>query len=69
MSEPVHVLQQNPKVYGGSLVQPSVADWDGDGKLDIVAGNSMGFYSFIKTRVAINIPFMATQNLWWLMVK
>lgn len=48
MDEPKHVLQQNPNLYGGSLVIPSVADWDGDGKLDIIAGNSMGFLFFYK---------------------
>jgi len=56
MSEPVHVLQQNPKVYGGSLVQPSVADWDGDGKLDIIAGNSMGFLFFYKNTGSNQYP-------------
>ncbi|WP_299568691.1 VCBS repeat-containing protein [uncultured Pedobacter sp.] len=48
MEEPKHVLQQKPNVYGGSLVIPSVADWNGDGKLDIIAGNSMGFFFFYK---------------------
>lgn len=48
MDEPKHVLQQKPNIYGGSLVIPSVADWDGDGKLDIIAGNSMGFFFFYK---------------------
>jgi hypothetical protein len=48
MEQPKHVLQQNPKLYGGSLVIPSMADWDGDGKLDIISGNSMGFLFFYK---------------------
>ncbi|MNK18762.1 FG-GAP repeat protein [compost metagenome] len=48
MDEPKHVLQEKPNVYGGSLVIPSVADWDGDGKLDLIAGNSMGFFFFYK---------------------
>jgi hypothetical protein len=48
MDEPKHVLQQSPKLCGGSLVIPSVADWDGDGKMDIIAGNSMGFFFFYK---------------------
>jgi hypothetical protein len=50
MDEPVHVLQENPNIYGGSLVIPSVADWDGDGQLDIISGNSMGFLFFYKNK-------------------
>ncbi len=56
MEQPKHVLQQNPKVYGGSLVIPSVADWDGDGKLDIIAGNSMGFLFFYKNTGTNQVP-------------
>jgi len=48
MDEPISVLQQNPNIYGGSLVIPFVADWDGDGQLDIISGNSMGFLLFYK---------------------
>lgn len=48
MDEPMHVLQQDANVCGGSLVIPSVADWNGDGKLDLIAGNSMGFFFFYK---------------------
>lgn len=48
MEEPKPMLQENPYIHGGSLVIPSVADWDGDGKLDIIAGNSMGFLFFYK---------------------
>ncbi len=48
MHKPQHLLQENPKIYGGSLVMPSLADWDGDGKTDIIAGNSMGFLFFYK---------------------
>ncbi|MFN0291060.1 FG-GAP repeat domain-containing protein [Pedobacter helvus] len=56
MEQPKHVLQQNPKVYGGSLVIPSVADWDGDGKLDIIAGNSMGFFFLYKNTGTNQMP-------------
>lgn len=50
MEAPKSVLQESPNVHGGSLVIPSVADWDGDGKLDIIAGNSMGFLFFYKNK-------------------
>lgn len=48
LEDPQPILQQSPDLYGGSLVVPSVADWDGDGKLDIISGTSMGFLFFFK---------------------
>ncbi len=50
MGEPKHLLQENPRVHGGSLVIPSLADWNGDGKIDIISGNSMGFLFFYQNR-------------------
>ena len=47
-SEPGLVLQENAPLYGGSLTVPNVVDWDGDGVLDIVAGNSEGRLLFFK---------------------
>ncbi len=35
-------------LYGGSLVVPNLSDWDGDGKLDIISGNSAGHILFYK---------------------
>ena len=46
--DPAYILQENPTLYGGSLVVPSLADWDGDGVLDIVSGNSAGNILFFK---------------------
>ena len=46
--EPQPLLQEQPDLYGGSLVVPAIADWDGDGKLDMISGNSMGFIFFYK---------------------
>ena len=45
---PVSLLETDPVLYGGTLPVPSVADWDGDGKLDIISGNSQGFIQFFK---------------------
>lgn len=42
------VLEKNAPLYGGSLTVPNVVDWDGDGVLDIVAGNSEGRLLFFK---------------------
>lgn len=54
-SEPVPALEQNPTLAGGSLPTPTICDWDGDGVLDIVAGNSAGnilFYRNVGTDAA-----------------
>ncbi len=49
MYEPARtVLERNAPLYGGSLTVPNVVDWDGDGVLDIVAGNSEGRLLFFK---------------------
>lgn len=46
--EPKMVLQIQNDIHAGSLVSQSVADWDGDGVADIVAGNSSGNIMFFK---------------------
>ncbi len=42
------IMQESPTLYGGSLVVPSLADWDGDGLIDIISGNSAGNILFFK---------------------
>lgn len=46
--DPAAIFQEKAVLYGGSLVVPSMADWDGDGVLDIVSGNSAGNILFFK---------------------
>jgi len=46
--EPVSVLQEHADLYAGTLPTPTTVDWDGDGVLDILAGNSEGFVLFFK---------------------
>ncbi|MFD1632095.1 FG-GAP repeat domain-containing protein [Pseudopedobacter beijingensis] len=48
LEKPQHLLQEEPNLYGGSLVVPCVVDWDGDGKLDIISGTSPGYIYFFK---------------------
>lgn len=57
--EPAAVLQENAPLYGGSLTVPNVVDWDGDGVLDIVAGNSEGRLLFFKNRGTDRLPDFA----------
>ena len=47
-NEPKIILQENADLYSGSLTVPNVIDWDGDGSLDIVSGNSEGRLLFFK---------------------
>ena len=41
-TSPILVLTENANLYAGSLPVVNVVDWNGDDKLDIVAGNSEG---------------------------
>lgn len=54
--EPVSVLQENPELFGGSLVVPNLIDWDGDGVLDLVSGTSTGKILFFKNRGTDKAP-------------
>ena len=42
------VLMQDGDLFSGSLTVPNVVDWDGDGALDVVTGNSEGRLMFFK---------------------
>ena len=44
------VLEENAKLYAGSLPVTNCVDWDGDGDKDLVAGNSEGFILFFENR-------------------
>ena len=46
--DPVPVLQEQADLYAGTLPAPTVVDWNGDGALDILAGNSEGFILFFQ---------------------
>jgi len=46
--EPVSVLQENADLYAGTLPTPTTVDWNGDGVVDILAGNSEGFVLFFE---------------------
>ena len=46
--KPKHLLQLNPDLYAGSLVNPCLVDWNNDGLVDLIVGNSMGFIFYYK---------------------
>lgn len=45
---PLEIMEKNADLYGGTLVVPNVVDWDGDGIVDIISGNSHGKILFFK---------------------
>lgn len=47
-AEPIYFQQKDPFVKSASLIRPVAVDWDNDGDLDIVAGNSSGFLHWIE---------------------
>lgn len=59
---PKQIVQRNADLYGGSLVVPNVVDWDGDGALDIVAGNSEGRLLFYKNNGTDQKPDFAAPK-------
>ena len=56
---PRFVLEQNADLYGGTLPVPNVVDWDGDGKKDIVSGNSEGKILFFRNTGTRKAPAFA----------
>ncbi len=47
-AQPESVLQEHADLYAGTLPSPTTVDWNGDGKLDILVGNSEGFVLFFE---------------------
>ena len=65
-SDPQPVWQEDALLYAGSLAVPCVVDWDGDGQLDLVVGNSEGRVLFFRNhgtsrrpRFGIGVPLLA----------
>lgn len=50
------VMMEEGDLFSGSLTVPNVVDWDGDGALDILTGNSEGRLLFFKNRGTNNNP-------------
>ncbi|MDD2601114.1 MAG: VCBS repeat-containing protein [Kiritimatiellae bacterium] len=46
--QPRYFRQQADKLKFGALVTPDAVDWDGDGDLDLICGNTAGYICFIE---------------------
>jgi hypothetical protein len=46
--DPKSLKELNPRLYAGSLITPTIVDWNHDNKLDIVCGNSSGHILFFE---------------------
>ncbi|MBO7301012.1 MAG: VCBS repeat-containing protein [Tidjanibacter sp.] len=56
LNHDLQVMKRSGELYGGNLSVPNVVDWDGDGALDIVAGNGGGFLLFFKNYGSTEAP-------------
>jgi hypothetical protein len=48
LAAPRYLEQVDPFVKSGALSRPVAVDWNADGKLDLIAGNSAGFIQYIE---------------------
>ncbi|MDX9974587.1 MAG: VCBS repeat-containing protein [FCB group bacterium] len=53
---PRPVLEENARLYAGTLPVPNVVDWDGDGLPDLVSGNSDGKVLFFRNIGRVDAP-------------
>lgn len=56
---PVPVLEEQAKLFAGTLAVPVLYDWDGDGVTDMLAGNSEGRVLFFKNHGSSREPAFA----------
>ena len=45
---PTYLREERNHLHFGLLATPATVDWDGDGDLDIISGNSAGYVAFIE---------------------
>jgi hypothetical protein len=55
-AEPKYLEQVDPFVKSGSLARPVAVDWNSDGKLDLIAGNSAGYIQWFQNTGTVQEP-------------
>ncbi|MFN7919013.1 MAG: VCBS repeat-containing protein [Bryobacteraceae bacterium] len=56
LAPPQYLMQVDPYLKSGALSRPVSVDWNGDGKLDIVAGNSAGYIQWFENVGTVRAP-------------
>jgi hypothetical protein len=62
LAPPVYLEQLDPFVKSGALARPVAVDWNADGKLDLLAGNSAGYIQFFENVGATGSPAFADRG-------
>jgi len=60
---PKHFEQVDPFVKAGALSRPVAVDWNGDGKLDIIAGDSAGYIRYFENVGTKTAPAFENRGL------
>ncbi len=59
---PKYFEQVDPLVKSGALSRPVALDWNGDGKLDLLAGNSAGYVQYFENTGTNAAPVFADRG-------
>lgn len=62
LSQGRYFEQVDPYVKSGALSRPVAADWNGDGKLDLIAGNSAGYVQYFENTGELSAPAFADRG-------
>jgi len=56
LAAPRYLIQVEPYVKSGVLSRPVAVDWNGDGKLDMISGNSAGYIQYFENAGTKTMP-------------
>ncbi len=62
LASPKYFEQIDPFMKSGVLSRPDAVDWNGDGKLDILTGNSAGFVQYFENVGTVQVPAFADRG-------
>lgn len=62
LAAPRYLEQVDPFVKSGVLSRPVAADWNGDGKLDLLSGNSGGYLQWFENSGTPNHPIFTDRG-------